>query len=172
MAASSADDDFVADINVTPFVDVMLVLLIIFMVTAPMMTEGLDVALPKVETSEVLPTDDDHIILTIKSNGALYLDEYETGMADLPEVLATRVKNAGRQLFVRADKDVPYGTVMAIMGRIKAEGVTVLPGQFREHGSAPQARPQAVGQGAYIGAGTACDPKAHKRQACFKHVRL
>ena len=123
MAASSADDDFVADINVTPFVDVMLVLLIIFMVTAPMMTEGLDVALPKVETSEVLPTDDDHIILTIKSNGALYLDEYETGMADLPEVLATRVKNAGRQLFVRADKDVPYGTVMAIMGRIKAAGI-------------------------------------------------
>ena len=49
MAASSSDDDFVADINVTPFVDVMLVLLIIFMVTAPMMTEGLDVALPKVE---------------------------------------------------------------------------------------------------------------------------
>ena len=67
--ASSADDDFVADINVTPFVDVMLVLLIIFMVTAPMMTEGIDVALPKVETSEVLPTEDDHIILTIKSSG-------------------------------------------------------------------------------------------------------
>ena len=82
--AASTDDDFVADINVTPFVDVMLVLLIIFMVTAPMMTEGLDVALPKVETSEVLPTEDDHIILTIKSNGALYLDEYETGLADLP----------------------------------------------------------------------------------------
>ena len=122
MAASSADDDFVADINVTPFVDVMLVLLIIFMVTAPMMTEGLDVALPKVETSEVLPTDDDHIILTIKSNGALYLDEYETGMADLPEVLATRVKNAGRQLFVRADKDVPYGTVMHVMDRVRGAG--------------------------------------------------
>ena len=124
MAASSADDDFVADINVTPFVDVMLVLLIIFMVTAPMMTEGLDVALPKVETSEVLPTDDDHIILTIKSNGALYLDEYETGMADLPEVLATRVKNAGRQLFVRADKDVPYGTVMHVMDRVRGAGVS------------------------------------------------
>ena len=124
MAASSADDDFVADINVTPFVDVMLVLLIIFMVTAPMMTEGLDVALPKVETSEVLPTDDDHIILTIKSNGMLYLDEYETGMADLPEVLATRVKNAGRQLFVRADKDVPYGTVMHVMDRVRGAGVS------------------------------------------------
>ena len=111
--AASTDDDFVADINVTPFVDVMLVLLIIFMVTASMMTEGLDMAQPKVETSEVLPTEDDHIILTIKSNRALYLDEYETGLADLLEVLTTRVKNAGRQLFVRADKDVPYGMVKA-----------------------------------------------------------
>ena len=122
--AASTDDDFVADINVTPFVDVMLVLLIIFMVTAPMMTEGLDVALPKVETSEVLPTEDDHIILTIKSNGALYLDEYETGLADLPEVLTTRVKNAGRQLFVRADKDVPYGMVMHVMDRVRGAGVS------------------------------------------------
>ena len=63
-----------SEINVTPFVDVMLVLLIIFMVTAPMMTEGLDVALPKVETSEVLPTDDDHVILTVKNGGALFLN--------------------------------------------------------------------------------------------------
>ncbi|OXS30128.1 MAG: protein TolR [Desulfovibrio sp. MES5] len=122
--AASTDDDFVADINVTPFVDVMLVLLIIFMVTAPMMTEGLDVALPKVDTSEVLPTEDDHIILTIKSNGALYLDEYETGLADLPEVLTARVKNAGRQLFVRADKDVPYGMVMHVMDRVRGAGVS------------------------------------------------
>ncbi len=124
MAASSADDDFVADINVTPFVDVMLVLLIIFMVTVPMMTEGLDVALPRVETSEVLPTESDHSILTIKSNGALYLDENETGLADLPELLAARVKNAGRQLFVRADKDVPYGTVMHVMDRVRGAGVS------------------------------------------------
>lgn len=122
--ASSADDDFVADINVTPFVDVMLVLLIIFMVTAPMMTEGIDVALPKVETSEVLPTEDDHIILTIKSNGALFLDDYETGMADLTDVLGVRVKNAGRQLFVRADKDVPYGMVMHVMDRVRGAGIS------------------------------------------------
>ena len=77
----------------TPFVDVMLVLLIIFMVTAPMMTEGLDVALPKVESSEVLPTEDDHLILTIKADRALFLDEYETGLADLPDVLAVQVRD-------------------------------------------------------------------------------
>ena len=123
MAASSSDDDFVADINVTPFVDVMLVLLIIFMVTAPMMTEGLDVALPKVETSEILPTDDDHVILTIKANGALFFDEFETGLSDLRSVLDTRVTATGRQLFVRADKDVPYGMVMQVMDNIRGAGI-------------------------------------------------
>ena len=120
---ASSDDDFVADINVTPFVDVMLVLLIIFMVTAPMMTEGLDVALPKVESSEVLPTEDDHLILAIKADGALFLDEYETGLADLPDVLAVQVKGQDRQLFVRADKDVPYGMVMQVMDRIRGAGI-------------------------------------------------
>ena len=110
---ASSDDDFVADINVTPFVDVMLVLLIIFMVTAPMMTEGLDVALPKVESSEVLPTEDDHLILTIRADGALFLDEYETGLADLPDVLAVQVKG----------QDVPYGMVMQVMDRIRGAGI-------------------------------------------------
>jgi biopolymer transport protein TolR len=87
MAGISAGDDFVSEINVTLFVDVMLVLLIIFMVTTPMMTEGLDVELLKVETSETLPTENDHMILTVKDNGALFLDEYETTLDDLAQVL-------------------------------------------------------------------------------------
>ena len=78
MAGVREDDDFVADINVTPFVDVMLVLLVIFMVTAPMMTEGLDVELPQVQAAEVLPTEDDHMILSIKNDGLLFLDEPTT----------------------------------------------------------------------------------------------
>ena len=106
MASSSMQDDFVAEINVTPFVDVMLVLLIIFMVTAPMMTEGLDVDLPKVEASETLPTENDHMILTVAVSGALYLDEYETSLMDLDRVLEMNVRNAGRQLFVRADTNL------------------------------------------------------------------
>lgn len=122
MAGTGSDDDFVAEINVTPFVDVMLVLLIIFMVTAPMMTEGLDVALPKVEASEVLPTEDDHLILTVKANGSLFLDTYETTLADLPSSLPTQL-GAGKQLFVRADKDVPYGMVMEVMGRVRGLGI-------------------------------------------------
>jgi biopolymer transport protein TolR len=124
MAGVSAGDDFVSEINVTPFVDVMLVLLIIFMVTAPMMTEGLDVELPKVEASETLPTENDHMILTVKDNGALFLDEYETTLDDLASVLQTNVRDLGRQLFVRADKNVPYGVVMEVMGRIRGAGIT------------------------------------------------
>ena len=124
MAGVSSNDDFVSEINVTPFVDVMLVLLIIFMVTAPMMTEGLDVDLPKVEASETLPTENDHMILTVKDNGALYLDEYETTITDLAGLLETNVSSAGRQLFVRADKNVPYGVVMDVMGRIRKAGIT------------------------------------------------
>ena len=121
---SSSGDDFVADINVTPFVDVMLVLLIIFMVTAPMMTEGLDVDLPKVQAAETLPTENDHMILTIKDNGALFLDEYETTQADLASALEINVLNPGRQLFVRADKNVPYGVVMEVMGKIRSAGIS------------------------------------------------
>lgn len=123
MAGVSTNDDFVSEINVTPFVDVMLVLLIIFMVTAPMMTEGLEVELPKVEAAEVLPTENDHMILTIKDNGAIFLDEYETTAADMTRVLEVNVRNTGRQLFVRADKGVPYGTVMEVMGTIRASGI-------------------------------------------------
>ena len=126
MARTHDDDDFVADINVTPFVDVMLVLLIIFMVTAPMMTEGLDVELPKVEAAEVLPTEDDHMILSVKADGSLFLDEYPTSLADLDSVLRHSVVAPGKQLFLRADKQVQYGTVMEVMGRVRAVGITNL----------------------------------------------
>jgi biopolymer transport protein TolR len=118
------NDDFVAEINVTPFVDVMLVLLIIFMVTVPMMIEGLEVELPKVERSDILPTENDHIILTVKDDASLLLDEYETTVDDLALVLRTKVLNPGRRLFVRADKNVPYGMIMEVMGRIRGAGIT------------------------------------------------
>lgn len=123
MSKTSSNDDFVSEINVTPFVDVMLVLLIIFMVTAPMMTEGLDVELPKVESSETLQTENDHVILTIKENGIIYFDEYETSINDLLKVLDVNVVKTQRQLFIRADKAVPYGFVMEVMGKIKGAGI-------------------------------------------------
>ena len=123
MAMSTGGDDFVSEINVTPFVDVMLVLLIIFMVTAPMMIEGLDVDLPPVQTAEALPTEDDHLILTVKGDGSLFLDEYQTTLADLESVLKTQVLGPGKQLFLRADRNVPYGVVADVMSRARGAGI-------------------------------------------------
>ena len=123
MAAPSSDDDFVAEINVTPFVDVMLVLLVIFMITAPMMTEGVNVELPKVETAETLATEDDHAVLTIRADGALYIDELPTDLASLPEVLAASVRTPGKQLFVQADEAVSYGVVLRVMDRVRGAGI-------------------------------------------------
>ena len=154
MAGVREDDDFVADINVTPFVDVMLVLLVIFMITAPMMTEGLDVELPQVQAAEVLPTEDDHMILSIKSDGALFLDEYPTSLADLDSVLRNVVVAQGKQLFLRADKAVQYGVVMEVMGRIRAVGITNLgmvaesrPGPADDAGQIPPDIESATGAG-------------------------
>lgn len=122
-AVSGRNKGFVADINVTPFVDVMLVLLIIFMVTAPMLTEGLDVELPQTQAVETLPTDSDHVVLTIRKDGEIFLNEIHTTIDTLAQQLITVVKEPDRRLFLQADKDVPYGTVVAIMGRVKAAGI-------------------------------------------------
>lgn len=114
---------FVSEINVTPFVDVMLVLLIIFMVTAPMLTEGLDVDLPQTQAVEALPTDTNHVVLTIKKDGSMFLDQYEASTHTLAQQLTTVVKEQGKPLFLQADKEVPYGIVVDVMGRIKAAGI-------------------------------------------------
>ena len=114
----------VSEINVTPFVDVMLVLLIIFMVTAPLMTLGFDVDLPQTKTVDVLPTDSDHMVLSVTADGTMYLDEYQVkDLNDLEEFLKTMVKDQDKQLFLQADKSVPYGVVVDIMGRVKAVGI-------------------------------------------------
>jgi biopolymer transport protein TolR len=117
---------FVSEINVTPFVDVMLVLLIIFMVTAPMLTEGLDVDLPRTQAVESLPTGNDNVVLTIKKDSSIYINEYPETMDGLAVKLATVVRDAGRSLFLQADREVPYGTVVYVMGKIKAAGIETL----------------------------------------------
>ena len=114
---------FVSEINVTPFVDVMMVLLIIFMVTAPMMDSGLDVDLPQAKQVDNLPTDADHLVLTVREDGALFLDTYEVKLEELEPRLSMLVKDKGRALFLQADKAVPYGIVVDVMGRIKAAGI-------------------------------------------------
>ena len=114
---------FVSEINVTPFVDVMMVLLIIFMVTAPMMESGLDVDLPQAKQVDNLPTDAEHLVLTVREDGALFLDTYQVQLDELESRLTMLVKDKGRSLFLQADKSVPYGIVVDVMGRIKAAGI-------------------------------------------------
>lgn len=124
MNGKGGNSDFVSEINVTPLVDVMLVLLVIFMVTAPMMVQGLEVQLPKVEESETLPTDNDPVVLSIKEDGAFFLDTHEIAADSLRSVLTSTVRQPGKQLLVRADAGVNYGKVMQAMGLIRAAGIT------------------------------------------------
>ena len=123
MASPVGGKGFVSEINVTPFVDVMLVLLIIFMVTAPMMTEGLDVDLPETQAVQTLPTDVENMLLTVRKDHSLFLDSYEVELADLETKIKLLVTDQKKQLFLQADRDVPYGFVVNIMGRLRTAGV-------------------------------------------------
>ena len=126
MGASLGGKGFVSEINVKPFVDVMLVLLIIFLVTAPMMTEGLDVDLPQTRAVDTLPTESDNMVLTIRKDGAIFLDSYEVTVDELQDKIDLRVKQQNKQLFLQADKDVSYGLVVDVMGRIREAGIDKL----------------------------------------------
>ena len=124
MGANLGGGKFVSEINVTPFVDVMLVLLIIFMVATPMMTQGLEVDLPQTKQVETLPGEVDHMILTVRRDGKIFLDEYAVeDMAALGGYLERLVKAKNKSLFLQADKEVPYGLVVEVMGEIKAAGI-------------------------------------------------
>ena len=126
-ASLGGGNRFVSEINVTPFVDVMLVLLIIFMVATPMMSQGLDVDLPQTKQVEVLPTEVDHMVLTVRNDGKMFLDEYGVdNMEDLEGYLQRLVKVKNKTLFLQADKAVPYGIVVEVMGHIKAVGIEKL----------------------------------------------
>lgn len=121
---SSHHSNFVSQINVTPFVDVMLVLLIIFMVTAPLMTQGLDVDLPTTQATDSLPTDSETVTMTIKADQTIWLDKYQiTDLETLPDLLEENVKKQNKLLFLQADKDVNYGLVVDIMGRLRLAGI-------------------------------------------------
>ncbi len=139
-----AKSGFVSEINVTPFVDVMLVMLIIFMVAAPMMSEGLDVNLPQSKQVEVLPTDADHMMLTIRNDGSIFLDQYKVDeLEQLEGYLKTLVKEKNKTLFLQADKEVAYGVVVDVMGRIKAVGIEKL-GVVAENAQVAQAAAKAA----------------------------
>lgn len=112
----------VSEINVTPFVDVMLVLLIVFMVTAPLLSVGVPVDLPKTEAA-TLNDSDEPLIVTVNKDGDVFLDEEPTDLARLVATLkATHGANPDIRIFVRGDEAIHYGRVMEVMGRISAAG--------------------------------------------------
>ena len=112
----------ISQINVTPFVDVMLVLLIVFMITAPLLTVGVSVDLPKTKASQ-LNSKGDPIIISIKKNGELYIQEREIDTLQLlPRLKAISSGNQNLRIYVRGDKDVPYGLVLDTISKIKSSG--------------------------------------------------
>ena len=116
----------ISEINVTPFVDVMLVLLVIFMVTAPMMQQGVDVDLPET-TTQPLRTKDDPLILSVKKDGTYYLGRSEVELGDLREKIEAIFEVRGsKDLYLRADKDASYGTVVKAMAAARAAGTQQL----------------------------------------------
>jgi biopolymer transport protein TolR len=123
MAIGSGSDRLMSDINVTPFVDVMLVLLIIFMVTAPMMVQGVDVALPEV-SAKPIEAESDNLTVTIDRETNIYINDFQVRMDFLREKLEKILAGkADQEVFLRADKAVPYGVVVGVMAQIKAAGV-------------------------------------------------
>lgn len=112
-----------SEINVTPLVDVMLVLLIIFMVTAPMMNQGLDVELPETKASGV-ETTEEPMTLVIKKGQKLFLGESQIQMEGLGKKLAAIMETRkNKQIYIQADRQVDYGYVAEAMGEIRAAGI-------------------------------------------------
>ena len=113
----------IGEINVTPFVDVMLVLLIVFMVTAPLLTVGVEADLPKTQAGQI-NADAAPLVVSIKDDGTLYLQEKTEMPPDqlIPRLKAISNANPGVRIFVRGDAAVAYGDVLGVMGRIQAAG--------------------------------------------------
>jgi biopolymer transport protein TolR len=117
---------FMSEINVTPFVDVMLVLLIIFMVTAPMMTQGLDVDLPKVDAG-TMRIEDEHLVITMNQAGEIYLDEFQVPLEDMGIKIKRLLEVKKTSLvLLKADQNIPYGAVAKVISEIRRAGVTNL----------------------------------------------
>ena len=117
------DSTTISQINVTPLVDVMLVLLVIFMVTAPIIQQGVQVNLPQTRSSAI-PGTEEHLVVTVAKNGRVYLNDNAMSLAELGAKLrAVRKLDANKQIYLRADQDVRYGTVMQTIAEIKQAGI-------------------------------------------------
>lgn len=116
-----------AEINVVPYIDVMLVLLVIFMITAPMLTQGVDVDLPSANAAPIQDTEEDVLIASVDSGGAFYIDiggeQEPIGLTQLKERVSKVLnQNPSMSILVRGDKSVPYGDVIGLMVALQAAG--------------------------------------------------
>jgi biopolymer transport protein TolR len=115
-----------SEINVVPLVDVVLVLLIIFMITAPMLQMGVDVDLPKT-TTQAMTSEEERVVISLTKERKLYIDRYEIPLDDLRSRLRSVLdRRVNREVFLRADQTLPYGEVMAVMGQLREAGVEKL----------------------------------------------
>jgi biopolymer transport protein TolR len=124
MGASTGNQgSSLSDINVTPLVDVMLVLLIIFMVTAPMMQQGIEVDLPTAQAN-ALDTSDDDIVISVTRTGEVYLNDHRYPVEELGEKLkAIKMEREVKEVFLKADSRVEYGAVIRVMASIRQAGI-------------------------------------------------
>ncbi|MDX2439645.1 MAG: protein TolR [Desulfobacterales bacterium] len=126
MTSGGNHSNLMSDINVTPFVDVMLVLLIIFMVTAPMMMEGVNVSLPEA-TSKPLISEKKPLIVNIDSDNSIFINDFKVSVDGLGEKLNKILDGSkDREVYLKADKDISYGLVVRVMSEIKGAGVEKL----------------------------------------------
>ena len=120
----SSKNDPMSEINVTPFVDVMLVLLIIFMVTAPLLTVGVQVDLPET-SADTLPEENEPLTLTINSKGEIFIQETKVEFNNLiVKILSVSNNRTDTRIYVRGDKAINYGRVLEIMGMLSGSGFT------------------------------------------------
>jgi biopolymer transport protein TolR len=118
------DDPVLADINVTPLVDVMLVLLIIFMIAAPMLHQGVEVALPRADATNLPMRVEDPLVVSIDRDGNVYLQETRIAAEDLVDRLTDQIKARGDDsVFLKGDRDVPYGKVIEILDVLHRGGI-------------------------------------------------
>lgn len=123
---NNSDGRPMADINVTPLVDIMLVLLIIFMVTAPMLQMGIDVNLPRVKAKSI-DVAEEKLVLTVNAAKEIFLNRARVPLAELgPKLVHIFAARIDREVYLRADRNVPYGYVVEVMAEVRKAGVDKL----------------------------------------------
>jgi biopolymer transport protein ExbD/biopolymer transport protein TolR len=140
--------DPVADINITPFVDVMLVLLIVFMITAPMLAAGMLVDLPKAKSAQPL-NPREPVIVTVAKDGKLYVGRDEVSRAVLAAAVHAKLgDDQNRQIYVRGDRDGIYGDIVAVMDQLALSGLVkmALVANASPATAVPSAGPEAIGR--------------------------